>query len=90
MPVPMGIMEKSATIMNYDLGGESIEGFGGWASYLADRRLRFLGILSWQCLNLCYAFLLTKSGVKAFCNSQDKIEASIRAIREIEGTRRQR
>jgi len=25
----MGIMEKSATIMNYDLGGESIEGFGG-------------------------------------------------------------
>ena len=31
MPVPMGIMEKSATIMNYDLGGESIEGFGGRA-----------------------------------------------------------
>lgn len=31
MPEPMGIMEKSATIMNYDLGGESIEGFGVWA-----------------------------------------------------------
>ena len=31
MPEPMGIMEKSATIMNYDLGGESIEGFGGRA-----------------------------------------------------------
>ena len=30
--VPMGIMEKSATIMNYDLGGESIEKFGGRAS----------------------------------------------------------
>ena len=29
MPVPIGIMEKSATIMNYDLGGESIEKFGG-------------------------------------------------------------
>jgi len=27
----MGIMEKSATIMNYDLDGESIEGFGRWA-----------------------------------------------------------
>ncbi len=31
MSEPMGIMEKSATIMNYDLCGESIEGFGGWA-----------------------------------------------------------
>ena len=29
VPEPMGIMEKSATIMNDDLGGESIEGFGG-------------------------------------------------------------
>ena len=32
VPEPMGIMEKSATIMNYDSGGESIEGFGGWTS----------------------------------------------------------
>jgi hypothetical protein len=29
VPEPIGIMEKSATIMNYDLGVESIEGFGG-------------------------------------------------------------
>ena len=37
MPEPMGIMEKSATIMNYDLGGESIEKFGISASGINGR-----------------------------------------------------
>jgi len=38
VPEPMGIMEKSATIMNYDLGGESIEKFGilDWGGRISD------------------------------------------------------
>jgi len=42
VPEPIGIMEKSATIMNYDLGGESIEGFAGldWAGRISDFRGR--------------------------------------------------